>query len=120
MSEGVRRLQARPQKVSDESADDCRAECRPAVVVIVVMVVDIVVAVMTCFRSRAVMVVSFGGVVSGGWDAFCGLMPWRRGGGVAFAAARRCNGCSAERHTGKSENQKLFESLVHSAPSLSF
>lgn len=119
MSEGVRRLQARPQKVSDESAYDCRAECRPAVVVIVV-VVDIVVAVMTCFRSRAVMVVSFGGVVPGGREPFCGLMLWRWGGGVAFAATRCCNGCSAERHTGKSENQKLFESLVHSAPSLSF
>jgi metal-dependent amidase/aminoacylase/carboxypeptidase family protein len=37
MSGGVRRLQARPQKVSDESANDCRAEyiaapvLRPAV-----------------------------------------------------------------------------------------
>lgn len=39
--------------------------------------------------------------------------------GAALAATGGCHGSSAESYAGKGENHQLFESFVHSAPSLS-
>lgn len=39
--------------------------------------------------------------------------------GAVFAATGSCHSSSAESYAGKGENHQLFESFVHSAPSLS-
>jgi hypothetical protein len=87
------------QDPSDESADNRRAQRHPAGTMSV-MVIDLVVTVMSWCRST-----------------FGGMMPWSRFGRMTFTSmwSRHCG--SAERYTGKSEYHKLFESLLHSAPS---
>ena len=48
------------------------------------------------------------------------VMPWGRFRRATFTAAGRCHHGTAESYTGKGEDHKFFESLVHSTPSLSF
>ena len=48
------------------------------------------------------------------------VMPWGWLGRATFTAAGSCHQRAAESYTGKGENHKFFESLVHSTPSLSF
>ena len=47
------------------------------------------------------------------------LMPWGGFRRATFATVRSCHHGTAESYTGKGENHKLFESLVHITPSLS-
>ena len=88
---------------SDKTSDDGRTERHPTSVVVV----------------SSVMMVA---VVFGRW---CGtvswrVMPWCGSRSAAFSAARSCHRRGAERETCESENQKFFDCLVHSVPSLSF
>ena len=48
------------------------------------------------------------------------LMPWSRFRSATFTSARSRRYWTAESYTGKNENHKLFERLVHITPSLSF
>ena len=47
------------------------------------------------------------------------LMPWGGFRRATFASVRSCHHGTAESYTGKGENHKFFESLVHITPSLS-
>lgn len=98
-------LPACAEKTADEATDDCGTEGNPAVT-----------------AAAMTMTVVFGCMmVSRRSTVFFNMMPGGGFGGTASAAtaARGCESRSAERHAGKSENRKFFESLVHSAPSLS-
>ena len=102
------------EETTYETADDGCAERYPAIFLAVVVMAVV------GFWCRPAVDVSFRRMV-----------PWRRrsprslmpGGGprsMTLAAARSRESRSAESCAGESENQKFFESLVHSAPSLSF
>ena len=49
----------------------------------------------------------------------CRLMPWGGFRRATFASVRSCHHGTAESYTGKGENHKFFESLVHITPLLS-
>jgi hypothetical protein len=82
------------------------------------IVVDFVMSVVA-FRCRTMMRLSLWHVVLRGRKTLRGLMTRRRMRGATFSSARGCHHWSAESYTGKSENHKLFERLVHITPSLS-
>jgi hypothetical protein len=82
-----------------------------------VMMVDFM-AFMVAARCRTMMFL--GRVMFRRGRAFYRLMSWGRLGRATFTAVRSGHHGSAESCTGKSENHKFFESLVHITPSLSF
>jgi hypothetical protein len=82
-----------------------------------VMMVDFM-AFMVAARCRTMMFL--GRVMFRRRRAFYRLMSWGRLGRATFTAVRSCHHGTAESCTGKSENHKFFECLVHITPSLSF
>jgi hypothetical protein len=110
-------LPASAEESANESADNsCTKRHPPSIVT--AMMVDLMVFVMMfgcwammCLPLRRMMLWSrraLRGLVFGG-----GLR------GAVLAATGSCHGSSAESYAGKGENHQLFESFVHSAPSLS-
>ena len=80
--------------------------------------VDFVMSVVA-FSCRAMMRLSLWRMVLRDRRTLRGLMTRRRMRGAIFSSARGCHHWSAESNTGKHENHKLFERLVHITPSLS-
>jgi hypothetical protein len=70
--------------------------------------------------TRCRMMVFLGRVMFWCRRAFYRLMPWGGFRRATFATVRSCHHGTAESCTGKGENHKFFESLVHITPSLSF
>ena len=101
---------------ADESTDNCRAKRHPASVMSAVMMVNIMMfmVVTRCFMMMFLRCVMF-------WSrrAPYRLMPWGGFRRATFATVRSCHHGTAESYTGKGENHKFFESLVHITPSLS-
>ena len=82
-----------------------------------VMVVNFMMFVMVARRG---MMMSLGRVMFRRWRTLHRLMPWGRFRRATFTAARSRHYGTAESYTGKDENHKFFERLVHITPSLSF
>ena len=102
---------------ADESTDNCRAKRHPTGVMSAVMVVNFMMF-MVVTRCRTMMFlrcVMF-------WRRMVPyrLMPWGGFRRATFASVRYCHHGTAESYTGKGEDHKFFESLVHITPSLSF
>ena len=112
-------LVAGSEKTADKTANDSCAEGCPAFI-FAAMMMALVVSMGFWPRSRMVVDVLLGGRPFRRGRALCRLMFWSVSGCVSIAATRSCESRSANCKQRKSEYQKLFECLVHVAPSLSF
>ena len=112
-------LVAGSEKSADKTANDSCAEGYPAFI-FAAMMMALVVSMGFWPRSRMVVDVLLGGRPFRRGRALCRLMFWSVPGCVSIAATRSCESRSANCNQRKSEYQKLFECLVHVAPSLSF
>ena len=101
---------------ADETTDNCRAKCHPASVMSAVMMVNFMVF-MVVARCRTMMFLRRV-MFRRGRAPYC-LMSWGGFRRATFATVRSCHHWTAESYTGKGENHKFFESLVHITPSLS-
>ena len=104
------------EKSADETTDNCRTERYPTSVMSAVMMVNLM---MFMVVARCFMMMSLGCVMFWRRRAPCRLMPWGGFRRATFATVRSCHHGTAESYTGKGENHKLFESLVHITPLLS-
>lgn len=114
----LRPLVAGSEKSADKTAYNSSAESYPTIVFTAMMVV-LVVGMVFWFRSWTVVSVFLVSRGLGRERALRGLMLGRVLMCTSVAATRSSEGCAAECKAGKSENRKLFESLVHITPSLS-
>ena len=104
------------KKSADETTDNCRAKRHPSSVMSAVMMVNLM---MFMVVARSFMMMSLRCVMFWRRRAPCRLMPWGGFRRATFATVRSCHHGTAESCTGKGENHKFFESLVHITPSLS-
>lgn len=101
---------------ADETTDNRRAKRHPTGVMSAVMMVNFMMF-MVVARCRTMMFL--GRVMLWRRRAPCRLMPWGGFRCATFATVRSSHHGTAESYTGKGEDHKFFESLVHSTPSLS-
>ena len=104
------------KKSADETTDNCRAKRHPASVMSAVMMVNLM---MFMVVARSFMMMSLRCVMFWRRRAPYRLMPWGGFRRATFATVRSSHHGTAESCTGKGENHKFFESLVHIIPSLS-
>jgi hypothetical protein len=91
-----------------KSTDDGCAKCYPSFVMATMMMYFMMFMVMLrCMMSWCMMMLY-------------GLMPWGMMWNAPFASMWSSHGWPEKGYTSKSENHQLFESFVHSTPSLSF
>jgi hypothetical protein len=104
------------KKSADETTDNCCTERYPASVMSAVMMVNFMMF-MVVARCRMMMFIGRGMF----WCRRppCRLMSWGGFRRATFAAVRSSHHGTAESYTGKGENHKFFERLVHITPSLS-
>ena len=110
-------LPASAEESANESADNSCTKCHPPSIV-TAMMVDLMVFVMM-FGCWAMMCLPLRCMMLGSRRALRSLMARRRMWSVTFTSARSRHYWTAESYTGKNENHKLFERLVHITPTLS-
>jgi hypothetical protein len=104
------------EKSANETADNCRAKRHPSSMMSAVVMVNLM---MFMVVARCFMMMSLRCVMLWCRRAPYRLMPWGGFRRATFATVRSRHHGTAESYTGKGENHKLFESLVHITPSLS-
>ena len=112
----VKDLLTSAKKSADEPAYNRRAERHPSSVMSAVVMVNLM---MFMVVARCFMMMSLRCVMLWCRRAPYRLMSWSGFRRATFATVRSSHHGTAESYTGKSENHKLFESLVHITPSLS-
>ena len=104
------------KKSADEPAYNRRAKRHPSSVMSAVVMVNLM---MFMVVARCFMMMSLRCVMLWCRRAPYRLMPWSGFRRATFATVRSRHHGTAESYTGKSENHKFLESLVHITPSLS-